>query len=142
MTPLDRFISRVRVLRSDCWEWVGSLDDGYGSFYIDGRKRKAHIAGYLLFGGVIPEGLVLDHLCRKRDCVNPIHLEPVTQQENVLRGNGVAAMNAQKTHCPKGHAYTAENLHIYKGMRYCRACHKTQSLNWVQKKRHEKAAAN
>ncbi|WP_414654556.1 HNH endonuclease signature motif containing protein [Intrasporangium sp.] len=67
--------------------------------------------------GPIPEGLVLDHLCRNRACCNPAHLEPVTIRENILRGEP-----ANRTHCPHGHAYTPENTRIDNNMRSCRTC--------------------
>lgn len=142
MSQLDRLIARTRVLRSGCWEWVGCLDDGYGSFFLDGRKRKAHIASFILFGGTIPAGHVIDHLCRKRDCVNPFHLEPVTQKVNVLRGVGIAARNSRKTHCPEGHDLTGDNLYVFRGMRYCRTCQKRYRRDYVLKKRNEKAFTN
>lgn len=69
--------------------------------------------------GPIPEGLVIDHLCRDLLCVNPGHLEPVTQKENVRRGVGHGA----ETHCPQGHEYTEANTRVSKkNKRYCRAC--------------------
>ena len=55
----------------------------------------------------------LDHTCRVRHCVNPHHLQDVTIRENVLRSEGVAAINAKKTHCPKGHEYSGGNLRVY-----------------------------
>ena len=68
--------------------------------------------------GPIPEGLVIDHLCRVRDCVNPAHLDVVTTGENTRRGlRGVLT-----THCPKGHAYDELNTFIHHGSRDCRAC--------------------
>lgn len=135
-------MERVTVKPSGCWLWNGSLTDGYGSFYLDGRNRKAHIASYVIFVGSVPEGKVLDHLCRIRDCVNPEHLEPVTQQVNVLRGEGIAAVNARKTHCKNGHEFTPENIYWFRGLRYCRACHSKHSANYHERKRNEKAIAN
>lgn len=74
--------------------------------------------------GEIPEGLVLDHLCRVHNCVNPQHLEPVTIQENLARGYGICAVNARKTHCQNGHPFDAANT-SYEGPnknRRCKAC--------------------
>jgi len=85
----------------------------------------------MLLVGPIPEGLKLDHLCRNSACVKPIaneqgpaHTEPVTQRENVLRGNAPAAVNAVKTHCIRGHPFDAANTYVYgKGRhRRCRTC--------------------
>lgn len=105
----------------DCWIWTaGKSGTGYGVFMKDGRKVLAHRFAYELLVGEIPDGLVLDHLCRNHACVNPDHLEPVTNPENVLRGKGCL-----KTHCNHGHPLVAGNLYIRndKGWRSCRTCH-------------------
>ena len=71
-----------------CWNWQLSLDrKGYGTVCIKGKKTAAHRFIYEQEHGPIPGGMVLDHLCRNPKCVNPAHLEPVTQAENVQRGN-------------------------------------------------------
>lgn len=133
----DRFWEKVDTSGGDdaCWLWTASLDGrGYGQFGVkretDGKyiPRRAHRIAYELLGGTIPDGLDLDHLCRVRACVNPAHLEPVTRQENLLRGQTLAAENAVKTHCPRGHALTAENTNVRPGdnpgmvKRTCRTC--------------------
>ena len=72
-----------------CWDWTASCNEsrgGYGQFNLDGRTRKAHAVSWELCRGPIPAGLVPDHLCRRPVCVNPSHLEPVTNLENFLRG--------------------------------------------------------
>ncbi len=108
-----RFEERVRKTNG-CWLWRGHLNSsGYGRFKFVGGEAKAHRVGYELFVGPIPDGLVLDHLCRNTWCVNPAHLEPVTGAENTLRGFGAAAINARKTHCNKGHPLSGSNLKIY-----------------------------
>lgn len=106
-----------------CWPWLGPLTkDGYGTFtpYQDGastRTRLAHRWAYEHFIGPVPAGMVLDHLCRTRGCVNPEHLEPVTQAENVHRGAAYT-----KTACKRGHEYTPENTGRTAKGRYCKAC--------------------
>ena len=71
---------------SGCWLWQRYIDpNGYGRIYFDRRIEWAHRAFYLWCVGPIPEGLQLDHLCSNPPCVNPDHLEPVTQTENVRR---------------------------------------------------------
>lgn len=90
----ERFWSKVDKEDSDgCWLWVGGYSGGkngrYGCFSIGGRRggmRPAHRVAYELLVGPIPEGMVLDHLCHNTRCVNPRHLEPVSQEENMGRG--------------------------------------------------------
>ena len=102
---IDRFWSKVS--KSDgCWTWLGGLDGkGYGYFRLGSRMVGSYRLAYELLIDPVPDGLVLDHLCRNRKCVNPWHLEPVTNRENVLRGSGITAMQARQTHCKRGHAY-------------------------------------
>lgn len=120
-------------LETPCVEWEGGKDrDGYGqiSATVRGRRTtlRAHRVSYEKHIGPIPVGLTLDHLCRNRGCVNPKHLEPVTNRENVLRGQGPAAVNARRTHCVHGHEFTPENTYTYvnesypHGRRVCRTC--------------------
>lgn len=114
---LDRFWEKVQT-GEGCWQWTGSLArGGYGSIGFEGHTLRAHRVAYEALVGPIPEGLVLDHLCRNRGCVNPTHLEPVTLHENLLRGEP-----ANRTHCPAGHAYTAQNTWMWHGKRKCREC--------------------
>lgn len=114
----------------DCWRWQGTLtNDGYGLVTVGDKKKLAHRLSYTFFVGPIPDGQEIDHLCRTRNCVNPAHLEPVTHRENVLRGEGLAAQNARKTHCIHGHALSGDNVYVKKsGKRQCRTC-KRESTN-------------
>ena len=105
-----------------CWLWMGGTRRGYGAFWYKGRTVQAHRVSYELYVGMISKDLDLDHTCRVRHCVNPAHLEPVTNKENVLRGEGHTAVNARKTHCPKGHPFTGPNLVLISGKRRCRQC--------------------
>jgi len=111
---------------SSCWNWTAYKNkDGYGRFGVKSSSPiAAHRFSYELHKGKIPKGLTIDHLCRNRKCVNPDHLEIVTQRENTLRGNGVGVINARKTHCKRGHEYTPENTLIRNdnGGRRCRIC--------------------
>ena len=80
---------------SGCWLWIGDCTmRGYGRIKVQRKETYAHRASYELFIGKIPAGLVVDHKCRTLCCVNPDHLEPVTQGENVRRGN--AGWNLKK----------------------------------------------
>jgi len=96
-----------------CWIWTGPKNPGgYGTPYFQGKMRRAHRVAYELILGTIPAGKQLDHLCRVRHCVNPAHLEPVTNKENALRGFSFSAKNAKKTHCINGHEFSGQNLRI------------------------------
>lgn len=116
----DRFWSKVDKTPT-CWLWTAHIaPTGYGTFWVagdGGTNVFAHRWAYLSAVGPIPEGLVIDHLCRVRNCVNPSHLEAVTQMENVRR------WSRSITHCPQGHEYTAANSAVSRqGYRTCRAC--------------------
>lgn len=84
----ERFMVKVQVQPDGCWLWLGSRNHkGYGLFTDEvGKNCRAHRWGYEHFAGQIPDGMVLDHLCRNTSCVNPAHLEPVTAAENTRRG--------------------------------------------------------
>ena len=103
-----------------CWLWDGPVSgNGYGRLSFRGG-HQAHRISLLIHGVGIPSGMEADHLCRVRCCVSPDHLEVVTHQVNTQRGR---SPNAHKTHCPKGHPYSGENLIMRKaGWRACRDC--------------------
>lgn len=116
-----RFVEKTR-LDGDCIIWTAYRNEhGYGKFRWNGKSQRAHRVAYEAEVGPIPDGLVLDHLCRTPSCVNPQHLEPVTVQENFRRGLRIHAL---KTHCPRGHEYTEANTYRGRGSakRECRAC--------------------
>lgn len=124
-TAESRFWSMVNKTDT-CWVWTGGLSRGYGKFFGKGAHRYAYEA----LVGPIPEGLQLDHLCRNPPCVNPAHLEPVTPRVNTLRGVGPQALNARKTHCKRGHEFTAENTYKNQGQRICRQCSRDKARRW------------
>jgi hypothetical protein len=138
----DRFWNRVDR-SGDCWLWRGRpTPKGYGVIGINGKDKYVHQVSYEAFIGPIPAGLVIDHLCRVRLCVNPAHLEPVTNKVNILRGMGACAQNTRKTECPKGHALTLDNLlpaPLRQGKRSCRTCRQVVKANWKRRRYHTDA---
>lgn len=122
-----RFWRKVDKRPDGCWIWTGAIHrSGYATF-TDGsnstqRTKWVHRLAYELLVGEIPAGLVLDHLCRVPLCVNPEHLEPVTQRENMLRSALIGGKAAQ-THCLRGHEFTPENTWRNKNnQRWCKTC--------------------
>lgn len=123
----ERFWSRVEVHQpSACWEWTGSRSgSGYGSFSLGARHGSfpAHRVAYAILLGRIDPNESLDHLCRNPSCVNPDHLESVSQRVNTLRGYGITSQNAKKDRCCAGHELTPNNLYIGpQGWRNCLTC--------------------
>lgn len=120
----DKFMTLVSV-EQDCWRWMGSVRGGrYGQFY-DPRAKKmqlAHRISFELFNGPPPPGLVIDHICRNKVCVNPKHLRAISNKENVLIGDGPFAVNARKTHCNRGHAFDRQKQDRGMRIRECQKC--------------------
>lgn len=99
----------------DCWLWLRSVNrDGYGWACLDNKTWQAHRLAYVLTNGPIPDGLVIDHLCRVRRCVNPAHMEPVTSRENLMRS---PITQLGMTTCRLGHP-----LERWYGQRRCMIC--------------------
>lgn len=125
----DRFFRYVEKLGNGCWLWTGG-HGRYGYFSFGCRNIAAHRFVYRAWPTTpqIPDDKPqIDHLCRNTLCVNPDHLEPVTNKENSLRGVSFSAVNARKTHCIHGHEYTPENTITHFGPwgapgRKCRTC--------------------
>lgn len=145
MTPEERFWVKVDTSGpvpeyaphlGPCWLWTACQNgSGYGSFTSPGY-RVAHRFSYELLVGPVPDGLNLDHLCRVRHCVNPTHLEAVTPQVNVLRGAGLCAENARKTHCVKGHEFTPENIYRKaEGGRECLRCKRDLCREYARRRK-------
>ena len=130
--PLEeRLWSRVeRGSGDECWSWLGSQNSrGYGQIMAHGHMTGVHRVAYELAVGPIPEGLQIDHLCRNPLCVNPAHLEPVTQRENMLRGVSPGARAVRDNVCKRGHPFDLLNTYVDpKGWRRCRECHRLDEI--------------
>jgi hypothetical protein len=146
MTPaqVDRFFARVNKT-DGCWLWNRPTEDGYGEFYFNRRTFKAHRISYTLAKGQIPRGLLIDHMCRNRLCVNPDHLRAVDDATNALENsNSPASINHRKTHCNRGHELANENLLRVgrnKENRSCHECDKARKRRWNRKKSAENSLA-
>lgn len=135
-SDVERFEEKTSVSGTGCIEWTAAKNgNGYGRFKpVCGQPGMAlaHRWAYEHYVGPIAPGLVIDHLCRNTSCVNPAHLEPVTQLENTRRGLGTGS----RTKCPKGHPYSGRNLYVSPdGARRCRECNRARSaINRLTKK--------
>lgn len=108
-----------------CWLWTGAVAGwGYAQigFRNPDRRVMVHRYSFELHGGLLLDGMHIDHLCRVKLCVNPAHLEQVTPRENVIRSGGLAAQQLQRLACPQGHPYFGDNLMVDRGRRRCRTC--------------------
>lgn len=136
----DKFWAKVKKSRNGCWLWTGytrgGRAPGYGQF---GRNTPAHRFSYELVNGPIPDGMVIDHLCRTPSCVRPDHLEAVDNRTNVIvRGTGSFAEKAKATHCKNGHEWTPENTWIRRdsknGTRTCKTCRRDRMRQYYANK--------
>lgn len=129
-SPIERFLAKVdkngeppahRPELGPCWLWTAAKTKrGYGKFGLrTGGWVLAHVFSWEVANDVVPEGLQLDHLCRVTGCVNPLHLEPVTQCENARR----ASVAVRTDRCIRGHDIgPGGDVYIWNGWRWCREC--------------------
>ena len=122
----QHFMTRVRILKSGCWLWLGCINrSGYGSLKDRKRTWLAHRWSYEYIAKR-PHAEELHHVCRTRNCVNPKHLKPATK---ISHPDKPSALNRNKTHCANGHPYQGENLYVDKvGNRHCRACRRESAI--------------
>gem|GEM_PF-4457936 len=125
-----------------CHPWAGNItDQGYGRVGYQGKRHPAHRLVYVLTGGVIPDGLDLDHTCHNRDlscaggsmclhrrCCNTTHHEPVPGSVNRQRGRG-PALAAERWTAHMQAAGTAAAALKAQSRTHCRAGHQYTELN-------------
>lgn len=133
-----QFWKYVKTSMNGCWEWQGYVTEaGYGAVkHYQGvnknQYRSAHRVAFELTFGPVADGLVLDHLCENKTCVNPAHLEAVTHKTNLLRSSRTQAhINKNKTHCVRGHPLTGANVYqTPRGSRQCVPCRVVYKRAW------------
>ncbi len=133
----ERFWEKVDA-DGDCWIWTSSLNPaGYGTFSDKAKQsapNKAHRWAWEELIGPIPPGLQLDHLCRVRRCVNPDHLEPVTNIENQRRGLR-GKLYQEIRQCHRGHPYDETNTYMHRGAKHCRKCVNQRGREYYQRQK-------
>lgn len=127
LSDVVRFINFVHP-KNGCWLWQASITaKGYAKFWWGGKQGLAMHFALLLANRPKPSAKhEPDHLCRKRACSNPEHLEWTTRRVNVLRGLSPVGLNSRKTHCKRGHLFNEKNTYRVKRNgrwhRHCRTC--------------------
>ena len=106
-----------------CWLIEKSLDAyGYPYFKLMGKNIKLHRMIFRMTKGRLLDNMVIDHICNHRNCINPDHLQQITQGENVRRGSSISTFYASRSACIRDHEYTPENTHWRGTTRVCRTC--------------------
>ncbi len=143
MNALGRYAEKIEVT-DGCWTWLGTRTTrGYGRIFKGRKPYQAHRVVYELLVGAIPEGMTLDHLCRNRLCVNPAHLEPVSDRINRMRGISPPAVAARRATCVHGHEYTPQTMRLTKqGARVCRICTNEKARARLQNDPEQRARRN
>jgi hypothetical protein len=147
---LARFMAKVRVLDSGCWEFTSAINEqGYAKFFLNGRPQLAHRVAYRHFTDPIPEGMDVDHLCHNADlsckggdtclhrrCCNPEHLAACEHGQNALRScNPIASINRAKDRCPNcGGEFTVMRDSKGRPRRKCLPCKNARDMRrWKER---------
>lgn len=121
----------LATVSTPCWLWRASKDrDGYGGFGLEGKWLRAHRLAYELACGPIPDGMLIDHLCRRPSCVRPDHLDLVNNRENVLRGVSPGATAIRTDVCKYGHSDWYDRPPSTRNGRNCRICQRESSRRY------------
>lgn len=134
----DRVTARIDVQPNGCWIFTGALNSsGYActSAGASGRTILAHRLAIIVRDGDIPDGMTVDHLCFTPACVNPEHLEVVSNAENRARAVQYRHPNGA---CTKGHELTPRS--DGRGRR-CRVCQRAYKARYLERVAAVKAGA-
>lgn len=134
----EKFFTKT-YKENDCLIWNGRKDkDGYGICFFRKKPRRAHRVAWFFLNGDIEEGLVVNHVCRRKDCVNPQHLQAMTRTENNMRDStSIGYLNSQKKFCKNGHIFDKK----YGKRRYCSICEREKTKR-LRKKWNEQDSLN
>lgn len=127
---MEQLAKKIEVWDCGCWVWTKAkfARSNHGMFGYNALGKNfthyVHRWVYEHLIGPVPEGLVLDHLCRVEACCNPDHLEPVSNAENIRRGIGPdGGLRRHQRACKRGHRFSPENTYVSKlGWRHCKVC--------------------
>ncbi len=129
----SKFTSNISVEINGCWLWHGCVDQkGYGRLHSFYTSNVAHRWAYERFIGPIPHNHQCHHMCGVKGCVNPSHLEALTQREHSAKHP-----QTRKTHCPQGHPYSGDNLYMRTDKnghttQHCVVCHRKRNREWMR----------
>lgn len=136
VNPVERFKRNYLLSEDGCWNWQKYTNRGYARFNNGERIVDAHRWYYQVFYNIkLNTKQHLDHLCRNRKCVNPGHLEIVTNKTNWLRGNSITRLKSLQTHCIHGHELVGKNVYVRSNKRRCNTCHKLKAREYRKNKK-------
>ncbi|RBO72820.1 MULTISPECIES: HNH endonuclease signature motif containing protein [unclassified Microbacterium] len=132
----ERLAAGIQETPSGCHEYRIKAKRGYGHLRFAGREYAAHRVAWVISNGpLLDTDVVIHHVCENRSCVNPRHLEAVSQRANLLATSStIAARNSTKTHCIHGHEFTPANTIRTKTGRACRPCSREAKARYREKK--------